>query len=100
MPRYLLSADLQSAIKWIEGSPEGLINAPPGQLICDGVTGDLYQKKTSSLVNTGWAKIGLIGAGTGIRIKNSDTGLWHTLSLVGAAGEETIQISTPGDVNP
>jgi hypothetical protein len=97
---FLMPAKLQSSIQWIDGSPEGRIHAPPGKLVIDGVTGNLYQKKTADLFDTGWVPIGVLGNGTGYRWKNVTTGLWHTVVLVGNPGEEILSITIPGDANP
>lgn len=45
---------IQSELRGIQGSPEGVIKAPPGYEIVDTVTGNHYYKKSSADLNTGW----------------------------------------------
>lgn len=48
----------QTAISWIEGSPEGVYKAPPGFIIVDRANGAVYFKSTQDEFNTGWIQIG------------------------------------------
>lgn len=44
----------QSEIKGIDGTPEGVLRAPPGYTVVNRATGKHYIKETAATLNTGW----------------------------------------------
>lgn len=51
---YATLPPIQSDIKGFDGSPEGLLKAPPGIVVADKNTGKLYVKESAVTLATGW----------------------------------------------
>jgi hypothetical protein len=77
---------VQTELEWIEGSPEGVRQAPAGYFVIDFTTGNWWRKTTDATQDTGWVIIASGGAtGAGILIGIGDP--------TGAANDGTIYIN-------
>lgn len=45
---------VQTALNWVDGTPEGRDYAPPGYVVIEKTFGTWYRKTTSIESNTGW----------------------------------------------
>lgn len=52
----------QTELLYIEGSPEGAFYGPPGFLVVDEISGEIYRKTTLQEYNTGWVILGSGGS--------------------------------------
>lgn len=49
-----LARQLQAYFNWVEGDPNGIVDAPMGAIRTDTTTGDVYRKTTVLGDTTGW----------------------------------------------
>ena len=61
MPVPTVQPPIQSEFPQIFGSPEGRIFGPVGYVVIDARAGDMYIKRSSQDLNTGWKRIKLEG---------------------------------------
>jgi hypothetical protein len=72
---------VQSIPEWIIGSPEGVIDGPPGYFVIDRITGLWYRKTTPIGTKTGWSVAGGSGGGS---------------FTSGSGSPEGVQVGSPG----
>src|SRR5262245_7623164 len=54
MALRLTPPPVQVEIPWHNGTPEGVLAAPPGHLVVDFIPGNLYIKQSAANLKTGW----------------------------------------------